>query len=198
MLEGDEALFRVIDLKQYQYCPRILYYHRCLPDVRPITGKMEMGIESHQDEPKRAARRLLRVMEIGSGVRHFNVRLIAPSLHLSGEIDEVIEVTAPTPTLIPVDYKLSRSAGKHFKVQLGAYAMMLESQYQIKVTRGYIYLIPLRRAESVSISGALRNSVKNALEAMIRISEQEQMPPPTSEVQKCISCEFRRFCNDVV
>ena len=35
---------RVIDLKQYEYCPRIVYYEYCLPGVRPTTYKMAAGI----------------------------------------------------------------------------------------------------------------------------------------------------------
>ncbi|MBK7917055.1 MAG: hypothetical protein IPJ94_12485 [Chloroflexi bacterium] len=46
-MDQDPFTFRVIDLKQYVYCPRILYYQTVLPDVRPITYKMEAGIQSH-------------------------------------------------------------------------------------------------------------------------------------------------------
>ena len=33
----DELLFEVTDLKQWIYCPRVLYYRYCLPEIRPIT-----------------------------------------------------------------------------------------------------------------------------------------------------------------
>jgi CRISPR-associated exonuclease Cas4 len=125
------------------------------------------------------------------------VRVVSPGLGLSGEIDEVIAVNRPAPELIPVDYKLSRTVGEHFKLQLAAYAMMLETQFEMPVTKGYLYLMPARKAESVPISKALRNSVHKALAAMRRIAEHEYMPPPTQHVRKCVSCEFRRFCNDV-
>ncbi len=36
-------ILTVTDLKQYCYCPRILFYMRCLPGVRPLTVKMEEG-----------------------------------------------------------------------------------------------------------------------------------------------------------
>ncbi|HRE48628.1 MAG TPA: CRISPR-associated protein Cas4 [Aggregatilineales bacterium] len=200
MAETDQEarLFRVTDLKQYLYCPRTHYYHTCLPEVRPTTAKMAMGKEAHEDEPKRAVRRELEAMDSEGGVRHFNVTLIAPKLGLSGKIDEVIEVATPTRTLIPVDYKLSRTAGTHFKAQVAAYGMMLEEIFGLPVTKGYLYLITVRQAESVAITGGLRNSVKKALETMRWIADGEHMPPPTDQVNKCISCEFRRFCNDVV
>ena len=49
------TLFRVVDLKQYVYCPRIVYYHHCLPQVRPVTFKMEAGLAAQDEEEVRAA-----------------------------------------------------------------------------------------------------------------------------------------------
>ena len=40
-------LLEVTDLKQYTYCPRIVFYRYCLPRVRPITSLMKEGIQSH-------------------------------------------------------------------------------------------------------------------------------------------------------
>jgi hypothetical protein len=36
-MEEQPFTFRVIDLKQYVYCPRILYYQTALPQVRPFS-----------------------------------------------------------------------------------------------------------------------------------------------------------------
>ena len=58
--------FRVSDLKQYCFCPRIVYYHHCLPDVRPTTFKMEMGIQQGALERSRERRRA-RCAPTGSG-----------------------------------------------------------------------------------------------------------------------------------
>ena len=42
-------LLEVTDLKQYTYCPRIVFYRYCLPRVRPITYSMEEGIRCHEE-----------------------------------------------------------------------------------------------------------------------------------------------------
>jgi len=55
-----EAPFRVTDLKQWVYCPRVLYYAMCLPKIRPTTYKMKAGIEAGQSEEGREERRSLR------------------------------------------------------------------------------------------------------------------------------------------
>lgn len=192
--QNNLLLFTITDLKQYMYCPRVFYYHTCLPDVRPITYKMQAGIEAHETEPKRAARRSLEVVGAPDGTRHFEVAVQSLTLGLTGRLDEVIE----TPTeCIPVDYKLARQAGEHFKIQLTAYAMLLEEQFQVKVKRGLLYLIPLRKSLDVPITPALRQKVMQALEEMRRIAMTEWMPTPPSNHRQCVDCEFRRFCNDV-
>lgn len=197
MLDGDTQMFRVADLKQYQYCKRVLFYAACLPAIRPLTHKMESGIHRHETEQKRAVRRSLIQFEI-EGERHFDVSVQSAVLGLSGQVDEVIEVKAPSPEFIPVDYKLSRQVGQHFKVQLAAYALLLEAQVGVSVKRGLIYLIPLKRHQIVPITASLRNSVRQALQEMRLMVVGEHMPPPAERRNQCADCEFRRFCNDVI
>lgn len=194
MPDGDTSLFTITDLKQFIYCPRILYYHTCLPDIRPVTVKMRAGIIRHEDEHKRSSRRVTRIEGAEQGERTYAVSLQSPRLNLTGEIDEVIWLGNEA---VPVDYKLARHAGYHFKVQLAAYALMLEDAYSVKVRQGFLYLIQSRKVEAVQVMPKLRRTVTEALGYMKRITETEAVPEPTEWRQRCIECEFHRFCNDV-
>jgi len=192
----------VTDIKQYAYCPRIVYYHYCLPDIRPITYKMEAGIAAHEDEAEREARRSLRPYGLTEGERFFDVRLHAAEIGLRGRIDMVIATPKradPDAELIPVEYKFSeRKPGKHFKIQLAMYGLLLEEAWQLPVRRGFLYLIPLRRAVAVPLTATLRRQALDQIAAIRSIVEQETMPDPPPTRRPCVSCEFRRFCNDVV
>jgi len=187
--------FRVTDLKQWVYCPRILYYQLCLPDVRPVTYKMEHGVEAGQAEEGREERRSLRSYGLSEGEREFNVPLVSERLGLRGEADLVITTAEE---VIPVDYKFSAIDGPHFKMQLAAYGLLLEETRGARVRQGFLYLIPERRAERVPIDERLRAKTLAALEAMRRMLDTEKMPAPTPQLRKCVACEFRRFCNDVL
>jgi CRISPR-associated exonuclease Cas4 len=188
--------FQVTDVKQWVYCPRILYYRVCLPDVRPITHKMEFGVEAGRAEEGREERRSLRAYGLAAGEREFNVRLQSERLGLRGEADMVI--TTPEGEVIPVDYKFSAIDGPHFQMQVAAYALLLEERRACAVRRGFLYLIPERRAERVLIDQRLRARTLAALEAMRRMLACEKMPAPAGNLRKCAACEFRRFCNDVL
>ena len=191
----DVNYFTVTDLKQFSYCPRVIFYERCLPHVRPRTYKMDAGRDAHEEEPRRAVRRTLSGYDVLAGERFFNVRLSSPRLMLTGEIDEVVRTADGE--IFPVDYKLAKSASPHYKVQLAAYALLLMEREGVAVTRGFIYLIPIRKLVSVSMTPKLFQQVAEALAALRHIVEREQMPPPAANRNRCVSCEFRRFCNDV-
>lgn len=195
--EEMDYLFRVIDLKQYVYCPRIAYYQVVLPDVRPLTYKMEKGIAVQEEEEKREQRRSLRVYGLADGRRSFNVPLSSPKLGLSGELDMLIETVEE---LIPVDYKLSKQVGSHFKLQLMAYGRLLEEIYPERkpVHRGFLYLIPQRKAIEVIFDKRLRNRLQDTIESIREIVFWDYFPPPTKQHRKCVDCEFRRFCNDIL
>ncbi|MBE2181781.1 MAG: CRISPR-associated protein Cas4 [Anaerolineae bacterium] len=192
--ERDQELVTVTLLKQYIYCPRVVYYETCTPGIRPRTYKMQAGSEAHDRERERAARRTLTAYQISEGERHFDVRIISRRLGLSGMIDEI--VLTPHEAIV-IDYKLTGRARDNHLIQIGAYGMMVEEAFNLPVQRGYIYLIDLHRFESVPIDGPLRNSVLETLKSMDRIRLYEYMPPPVESRFKCESCEFRRFCNDI-
>jgi CRISPR-associated exonuclease Cas4 len=97
-----------------------------------------------------------------------------------------------------VDYKSSRIAGVHFQLQLGVYGMLLEEARSVTVQRGFLYSIPLRRAETVKLDQRLRNNALKGIEAMQWIIAHETMPAPVKNRRKCVACEFRRFCNDAI
>lgn len=191
-------MFRVIDLKQYAYCPRILYYHTVLPAVRPLTYKMEDGILSHTEAVGREKRRQLRTYGLDHGRRSFNVPLIAVELGLSGEVDMVIETEDER---IPVDYKASKRIGSHYKLQLMAYGRLLElvdERSDKPVKRGFLYLLPMRKAVEVRFTPALRRQLTTAVAALQHIAVSQFVPPPAKQRARCVDCEFRRFCNDVL
>lgn len=189
--------FKVTDLKQWVYCPRILYYYLCLPDVRPTTFRMEVGNEKGRDEEHREERRTLGPYKIKQGRREFRITLGSARLGLRGTADMVIWVGDPVIEVVPVDFKNSNIPGDHFKLQLMAYGILLEEAYGIPSRHGFLYEIPLRKAVEVQFTDRLRKKFFDTLSQMQTMLLREQMPGPTDQRGKCSYCEFRRFCNDV-
>ena len=187
-------LLEVTDLKQYICCPRIVFYHYCLPKVRPITPLMEEGIRCHLEEEGREERRSLHPYGLVDGERFFHQTLQSHELELSGKADLIIVI--PSRALKDaeaaiVEYKYSEyKAGPHFTLQLAAYSMLIEDVWKLPVKQTFLYSIPLKRAESVPITPMLRKKVILIVKEIKEIVESEIMPPPPTSRRRCVTCEF--------
>jgi len=194
----ERLVFTVTDLKQFTYCPRVVFYTYCLPLIRPTTYKMESGIAAHDKAAEKARRRTLSAYGVERGERHFDVWLNSPILGLRGRVDLVIKV-ADGQELIPVEYKQTRRAtGRHVRLQLAAYGLMLEEMWDGQVERGFVYSLLKRKAEEVRLSRRLRDEARTTMIEMREMVEREAMPDPPRARRQCVNCEFRRFCNDVL
>ena len=85
-----ETFLTVTDLKQWSYCPRVAYYMRCLPSVRPTTYRMRVAHDAHADEADRERRRSLRTYHLQDGEREFDVEVSSSELGLRGKVDLVV------------------------------------------------------------------------------------------------------------
>jgi CRISPR-associated exonuclease Cas4 len=203
MKMGGEAegrlTFTATDLKQYTYCPRVVFYTYCLPLLRPTTYKMEAGISAHEKGGKRERRRTLAAYGLEEGKRHFEVRVASVELGLRGRVDLVIELEGEERKWIVVDYKqTTRGTGKHIRRQLAAYGMMLEEMWGGAAQRGFVYSLVTRKTEEIALTERLRGEVRELVTAMREMVGQEAMPDPPRSRRPCVNCEFRRFCNDVL
>lgn len=186
----------VSDLKQWTYCPRVVFYSYCMPRLRPQTFKMEVSQETHEEEKDRERRRTGQAYGLPEAERFENVRLESETLGLSALVDLVLRRGNEA---WPVDYKLSEhlKSSEHFKLQLTAYGLLLEEAWGVQCRSGFLYGLGQRRVEEVRFSPRLRAQVKRTIEEIRAMIDAERMPAPASQRSRCVNCEFRRFCNDV-
>lgn len=186
---------KVTDIKQYFYCPRIIYFTYICPVPKKVTAKMEFGREAHLELDRLEKRRTFKRYSFKEGERKFHTSLYSPRLGLEGRLDMHIIAGGD---IFPVEFKHS-SAGPslNHKYQLVAYAMLLEDTYNRPVRYGFIYLDPAKDVIPVEITSNARLHVK---ETMVKIRDMvaaEYMPPKAAQKGRCTDCEYRNFCGDV-
>src|SRR5260370_35121545 len=93
---------RVNDLKQFEYCPRIVFYNTVMPLDRKVTFKMQRGKEAEFRLDALEKRRSLRWYKLCDGERRFQGWLHSERLGPSGKIDLVI---MPCTGNFPRDFK---------------------------------------------------------------------------------------------
>ena len=186
---------RVNDIKQYFYCPRIVFYQYSMPVEKKPTWKMEQGKVEEEKIDQLEKRRKLSAYKLAEGTRHFHVWLSSDRLGLSGKLDLLIDSPEG---LFPVDFKFTAgSPHKNHIFQLCGYALLLEDCYRREVTKGFVYLIPNNDAVVFDITEDLKAETAKVLGEIRSMVERERMPPPTPLRNRCVDCEYRNFCGDV-
>ena len=157
---------------------------------------MQLGAVEHEVLSVLERRRTLSRYGLEAGSRKFHVSLHAESLGLTGVLDLLIETEEGA---FPVEFKsTTQRLNLNAKYQLTAYAMLVEECLGQSVAQGFIYRIPTQRITPVPITETLRRKTLHAIEQIRSMLSNEWMPPPTPQRGKCVECEFRRFCADVL
>jgi len=190
-------MIQVTDLKQYVFCPRVIYYTYVMPVHKKTTFKMEYGREKHKNERDKEERRGFKSYGLIEGKRYFDYSIKSERLNLSGKLDLMIEVENGEQPAYPVEMKYTfRGVQANVKYQLGAYSLLLEEQYGKPINEGFIYLIPTKTFHKIPITKEMKDFVLKAITAIHNIVEKEYFPNPRSR-RRCHDCEFRKFCNDL-
>ena len=186
---------RVNDIKQYAYCPRVVFYDHVMPVDKAATFKMSRGHAAEARIDDLEKRRGLSRYGLDKGERRFHVPVFSERLGLGGKIDMLIETRE---SAIPVDFKMTQAdVQPNHLLQLCGYALILEDMTGKPVPRGFVYRIPAEEAHEVVFNEELRRETQAAIENIRRMIEREEMPPPTESRARCEGCEFRNYCGDV-
>jgi CRISPR-associated exonuclease Cas4 len=186
---------RVNDIKQYFYCPRIVFYQYSMPVEKKTTWKMERGKIEEAEIDRLEQRRKLSSYRLAEGKRRFHVWLSSDRLGLAGKLDLVIDSPEG---LFPVDFKFTTGRPHRNHIyQLCGYALLLEDCYARHVDKGFVYLIPKNDAVVVDLTPDLKSETMEVLGEIRQMVEKEKMPQPTPVRNRCTDCEYRNFCGDV-
>lgn len=187
-------VFTVTDLKQYFYCPRIIYFTYVQPVPRHVTAAMERGADEHLRVENLEPRRTVRRYGLEQAEKHLRVRVYSPAIGLSGQLDMLLIAGE---NHYPVEFKHTRQppAANHRR-QLAAYAMLVEEEYETRVDKGFFCLYPENRLFAVEIGAADKRAVAEAVGEMRQIVLAQEWPEATHDRGKCTCCEWRNFCND--
>lgn len=102
VVDEESFALNASDLRQFVYCPRIIYFRYCAPVRPPPTYKMTEGRLQHERVEDLEHRRTLHAYGLSDGERAFDVRIASERLGISGILDMVI---VRRHEVIPVEFK---------------------------------------------------------------------------------------------
>lgn len=83
------------------------------------------------------------------------------------------------------------------RVQLCAYALLVESTFARPVQTGFIHRVPRNDVVPVDMSPALRTETLEVIEHIRTLIRTQRMPEATPVRARCTDCEYRNYCGDV-
>lgn len=184
-------------LRQYCFCPRIVYFYL----VRQLTPSeklwMKQGIDEHNRQSMLNKRRNLSRYHICSDNWRIknNIELYNKNLSIHGICDCIIETSDE---IIVVEFKSNANliCSTGVKVQLCAYVMCCEEKYNISINRGFILYGRKGQTYEILIDEKLRAKTIEVVDNIRKIIDTETLPDSTAEARKCCQCEFFNFCAD--
>jgi CRISPR-associated exonuclease Cas4 len=194
MREGSEHI-TVGDLKQWAYCPRVVYYHKLMAGCGIPTRKMEAGAQAQEWLEPIELRRTLSRYGFREARRRTGLSLRDFRLGLAGKIDWLIE-DGKQAAVVECKLTAGEPAPNH-AIQLAGYAWLIERLYGWQVPVGFVYRVPDARLFAIPIGEPEREAVRAAMGGIRNMLKGEIIPAPTDVRARCRDCEYANFCGDI-
>lgn len=190
-----DFLLNVNDLKQFVYCPRIVYYTWVMPVRPPATFLMERGHKLEEEFERLEPRRVLGRYGFQQAVRHFALPLKDAELGLTGVADLAL---VGRESAAVVEFKATAGPlAENHRVQVCAYSLLLEKHCALPCPLAFVILKDRAEMAAMELDEALRQQTLETARRARQVVVEQMMPSPTAVRARCTQCEYRNFCGDV-
>jgi CRISPR-associated exonuclease Cas4 len=188
-------LLAVTELRQWVYCPRVVYYHQVMPGAGQSTYKMKEGVRAQELIEGLEMRRTLREYGLEGVEREFGVWLEDEVVGLTGKVDLLLRGEGYGAV---VDFKLtSGEVGENHRMQLAGYAVLVEAVLGVPVRMAFLFRIPDSKVFPVAVTEELRRGAAGTVRAIQDMRRTQELPEATAVRARCSECEYANYCADV-
>lgn len=128
---------------------------------------------------------------------HSEFKIRSDKLELSGVID-LVEIYEKG--YVPIELKTGKApkedAWPNHKIQVGAYAMLLEEKYSTEVKEGFIHYIDINERRHISINIFLKEEINDLKNQVKSLLESKELPDFCENQNKCSACGLKETCYD--
>jgi len=184
------------ELLEYYFCPRFIYYMNVLkiPQYEDRRFKVQKGRNIHEKRMKENPDYLWKKLQVQK--RLGATQLSSERLGLNGIPDDI--VILEDNSYAPVDFKWAVYPDYVYpghRIQIAAYAMLVEEIFQQPVYNGYIFYIrDGSKAVEVPITLTLKGKVLQAIKDILEIMNNEIIPDLHRRRTRCLDCTYRNIC----
>lgn len=195
-VQESEVFVTVSDALEYLFCPRFIFFERCLmiPEHQEKRYKVLKGRELHESREKvnrdYVRKRLNCIRKEGS------VYLTSHNHHLKGEVDEILFLDDGTAA--PLDYKFAEFKNTIYrthKYQAALYGLLIMEHYGVDVKRGFVcYTRSNHHVEEIIFSQKDFERARIMVTEILNIIQRGYYPVGTKQRARCVDCTYRNIC----
>lgn len=184
------------DLRQFLYCPRVIFFRTVVPVGSPATVGMKLGKTAHEDHQRLEKRRQSFRFGVLEAKKVFEPTLRSSKLGLVGMVDMVL---VSETEVIPVEMKSGKSGWPGHRLQLAAYGLMAQEEFSLPCSRGFLAYEGMEdnQIEEIKFEKGIFQEVFYTMGKMKELLTYGLMPEPTPIRGRCKDCEYKRHCGDV-
>lgn len=182
-------------MMEYVFCPRFTYFEYVLgiPQNEGARFKVQKGRDVHERVRKTNPNYLRK--KIGVVDKQSDVYLSSPA-GTRGIVDEILFLGDGTAA--PLDYKFAEYKEKLFqtyRMQLVFYGRLIQDNYQVPVTRGFIiYTRSRNKLVEVPLTETDFDELDKIIEGLWNVIGRCKYPQPTRYKRRCPDCCYRNIC----
>lgn len=191
-----EIFVTVSDALEYLFCPRFIFFERCLmiPEHQEKRYKVLKGRELHESREK-VNRDYVR-KKLHCVKKEISVYLTSHKYHFKGEVDEILFLEDGTAA--PLDYKFAEfkdTVYRTHKYQAALYGLLIMEHYGVDVKRGFVcYTRSNHHVEEIAFSQKDFERARLMVAEMLNIIQKGYHPEGTKQKARCVDCTYRNIC----
>jgi CRISPR-associated exonuclease Cas4 len=191
-----EIFVTVSDALEYLFCPRFIFFERCLmiPEHQEKRYKVLKGRELHEVREK-VNRDYVR-KRLNCVRKEVSVYLTSHKYHFKGEVDEVLFLEDGTAA--PLDYKFAEFKNTIYrthKFQAALYGLLIMEHFGVDVKKGFVcYTRSNNHVEEIDFQQKDYEKAKEIVREILMIIQRGYYPDGTKQKARCADCTYRNIC----
>ena len=126
---------------------------------------------------------------------HSEFKIKSDTLNLSGIIDQ-LEIYEKG--YVPIELKTGSApkedAWPNHKIQLAAYAMLLEEKYNTEIKEGFVHYLDINEKRHIPINIFLKDEINQLVDKVKKLLKSREIPDFCNNQNKCNACGLKETC----
>lgn len=182
-------------VRQYHFCPRIVYYSM-LTNIKPIYPRqVSLGVEYHDVQEKLSKNRKFKKLDILYDEIILDKYIENEKLNICGKVDLAL---INKEEIIPIEFKdieAKKPTYSHI-LQLCGYGILLHNKYQVDFKQAFVIYSNNMKLFHINITDKIRADFFDTIKSIEEIVNNDILPNSSANEQQCSQCEYLNYCDD--